>query len=122
MSRLDSTVPKDAVIGVNPFNGGPLAFAISGRRVTQYHLSPGPDADLRKIAMDITTSQRGTETCQLAEKEHVRYILDFGRFYILNFVEAQAYPAFDNVLATPGAKVELVDHQGAAKLFKVNAC
>jgi hypothetical protein len=122
MSRLDSTVPKDAVIGVNPFNGGPLAYAISGRHVTQYHISPGPDADLRKIAMDLTTSQKGAETCQLAEKEHVRYILDFGRFYILNFVEAQAYPAFDNVLATPGAKVELVDHQGAAKLYKVNAC
>ena len=122
MSRLDSTVPKDAVIGVNPFNGGTLAFAISGRHVTQYHLSPGPDADLRKIAMDLTTSQKGAETCRLAEKEHVRYILDFGRFYILNFVEAQAYPAFDNVLATPGAKVELVDHQGAAKLYKVNAC
>ena len=122
MSRLDSTVPKDAVIGVNPFNGGPLAFAISGRHVTQYHLSPGPDADLRKIAKDITTAQAGTETCKLAEKEHVRYILDFGRFYMLNFVEARAYPAFVDVLTTPGAKVELVDQQGAAKLYKIDAC
>ena len=52
----------------------------------------------------------------------MRYILDFGRFYILNFVEAQAYPAFDNVSATPGAKVELVDQQGAAKLYKIKAC
>ncbi|SFT36769.1 DUF6541 family protein [Arthrobacter sp. ov118] len=122
MSRLDATVPKDAVIGVNPFNGGTLAYAISGRHVTQYHLSPGPDEDLRKIAMDVTTSQTGAETCRLAEQEHVHYILDFGRFYILNFVEAQAYPAFDNVAATPGAKVELVDHQGAAKLYKITAC
>jgi hypothetical protein len=122
MSRLDSTVPKDAVIGVNPFNGGALAFAISGRHVTQYHLSPGPDADLRKIAMNLTTSQPGSATCQLAAKDHVRYFLDFGHFYMLNFVDAQAYPAFDNGQATPGAKVELVDQQGAAKLYKVNAC
>ena len=43
---------------------------------------------------------------------------DFGRFYILNFVEAQAYPALDNVSATPGAEVELVDQQGAAKLLQ----
>lgn len=122
MSRLDATVPKDAVIGVNPANGGSLAFAISGRHVTQYHLSPPPDADLREIAKDVTTAQPGTETCQLAKKEHVRYILDFGHVYMFNFVEAHSYPAFVDVLTRPGAKVELVDRQGAAKLFKINAC
>lgn len=122
MSRLDSTVPKDAVIGVNPFNGGALAFAISGRHVTQYHLSPDPDAELRTIAKDVTTAQPGSETCKLATKDHVRYILDFGQFYMLNFPVAGAYPAFVNVATTPGAKVELVDQQGAAKLYKIDAC
>jgi len=47
----------------NPFSGGTLAYAIS---------------------------QAGAETCRLADHEHVHYILDFGRFYVLNFVEAQA--------------------------------
>lgn len=122
MSRLGSTVPKDAVIGVNPFNGGPLAYAVSGRHVTQYHISPGPDAELRKIAKDITTAQPGSDTCQFAAKDHVDYILDFGNFYMLNFPEARAFPAFVDVMTTPGAKVELVDQQGAAKLYKVDAC
>ncbi|NUU31083.1 hypothetical protein HNO80_05700 [Arthrobacter sp. C9C5] len=122
MSRLDSTVPKDAVIGVNPFNGGALAYAVSGRHVTQYHLSPEPDAGLREIAKDITTAQPGSETCQLAAKDHVHYILDLGSFYMLNFVAARAYPSFVDVLKTPGAKVELVDQQGAAKLYKIDAC
>lgn len=122
MSRLDSTVPKDAVIGVNPFNGGALAYAVSGRHVTQYHLSPEPDAELRKIAQDIADARPGSETCQLAAKDHVRYILDLGSFYMLNFVAARAYPSFVDVLKTPGAKVELVDEQGAAKLYKIAAC
>ena len=122
MSRLGSTVPEDAVIGVNPFNGGALAYAISGRHVTQYHLAPAPDAELRKIAKDITTAQAGSETCQLAGKEQVRYILDFGRFYMLNFPEARSYPAFVDVATAEGAKVELVDQQGAAKLYRVTAC
>ncbi|WP_144671010.1 DUF6541 family protein [Arthrobacter sp. U41] len=122
MSRLGSTVPEDAVIGVNPFNGGALAYAISGRHVTQYHLAPAPDAELRKIAKDITTAQAGSETCQLAGKDQVRYILDFGRFYMLNFPEAGSYPAFVDVATAEGAKVELVDQQGAAKLYRVTAC
>ncbi len=122
MSRLDSTVPKDAVIGVNPFNGGALAYAISGRHVTQYHLSPEPDAGLREIAKDITTAQPGSETCTLASKDHVSYILDLGNFYMLNFPAARDYPAFVDVPSNPGAKVELVDQQGAARLYKIDAC
>ncbi len=41
---------------------------------------------------------------------------------MFNFVEAHSYPAFVDVLTRPGAKVELVDQQGAAKLFKIDAC
>ncbi|KRE79904.1 DUF6541 family protein [Arthrobacter sp. Soil763] len=122
MSRLDSTVPQDAVIGVNPFNGGALAYAISGRHVTQYHLTPRPSPGLREIANSITTTHPGSETCGLASKNNVRYILDFGDFYMLKVPAARAYPAFVNVPSTPGAKVQLVDQQGAAKLYKIDAC
>ena len=80
----------------------------------------GPDAELRKIAKDLTTSQTD-QTCQLAGKEHVRYILDFGHFYILNFLEARRIPR-SSTSTGAGAKVELVDNQGAAELFRVTAC
>ncbi|XAS66182.1 DUF6541 family protein [Micrococcaceae bacterium Sec5.7] len=122
MSRLDDAVPSDAVIGVNPFNGGSLAYAISGRRVTQYHLTPGPGADLKIIAKGLLSADKGSEVCRLANDEHITYILDFNSFYMLNWVEARAYPAFVNVAASPGAHVRLVDQQGAAKLYKVTGC
>ena len=41
---------------------------------------------------------------------------------MLNFPEARSYPAFVDVDTAEGAKVELVDQQGAAKLYRVTAC
>ncbi len=120
MSRLDSEIPEDAVIAVDPFNGGSLAYAISGRRVTQYHLTPGPLPALSKIASDLSTSRAGSETCKLANSENIHYILDFGSFYMLNVPAAKQYPGFVDI--KPSSTIKLIDHQGPAKLYKVIGC
>ncbi|WP_371130798.1 DUF6541 family protein [Arthrobacter sp. SDTb3-6] len=120
MQRLDKDVPADAVIGVDPFNGGSLAYAVSGRKVSQYHLTPAPSASVSLVAKDLATAAPGSATCRAAAKANIRYVLDFGSFYMLQFPQARMYPSFVNI--KDSSTLKLVDQQGAAKLYKVVGC
>lgn len=120
MKRLDDHVPADAVIGVDPFNGGSLAYAVSGRKVSQYHLNPPPSKELLDVATNIDSAAKGSETCTLADKLGIDYILDFGSFYMLDVKAAKIYPAFVEVRDENTLK--LVDQQDHAKLYKIVGC
>lgn len=120
MSRLDEDVPADAVIAVDPFNGGSLAYAISGRQVTQYHLNPAPGKDLALIAQGLDTAAAGSEICRLVTEENIHFVLDFGSFYMLDVPAAKKYPAFVEIRDSPTLK--LIDQQDHAKLYEVVGC
>ena len=120
MRRIDKEVPAGAVIAVDPFNGGSLAYAISGRKVTQYHLSPGPSASVALAAKGLATAVSGSDACNAAKKANIQYVLDFGSFYMLQFPEARMYPSFVNI--KDSSTLKLVDQQGTAKLYRVVGC
>ncbi|RAN79315.1 hypothetical protein B5P43_15505 [Bacillus sp. SRB_336] len=120
MQRLDKDVPADAVMGVDPFNGGSLAYAVSGRKVSQYHLSPGPSAPVAVAAKGLVDAVPGSKTCNAAKAANIQYVLDFGSFYMLQFPEARIYPSFVDI--KDSSRLKLVDRQGAAKLYKVVGC
>lgn len=120
MSRLDETVPADAVIAVDPFNGGSLAYAVSGRKVSEYHLSGGPKGELSIVAKDLATATAGSEVCQLANKLNIQFILDFGSFYMLDTKAAKSYPGFVEI--GPNTTLKLIDQEAQAKLYEVVAC
>ncbi|WP_367277649.1 DUF6541 family protein [uncultured Arthrobacter sp.] len=121
LERLDDEVPEDAVIAVNPWNGGSLAYAISGRAVTQYHMSSRalpPDLSVLSHRLDVATYD--SRACSIAREENVEYVLDFGHYYLLDRLEAEDYPAFDDVADAPN--LELVDREGDARLYEVTNC
>ncbi|TYC97436.1 hypothetical protein FQ377_12330 [Arthrobacter echini] len=121
LERLDDEVPEDAVIAVNPWNGGSLAYAISGRAVTQYHMSSRalpPDLSVLSHRLDVATYD--SRACSIAREENVEYVLDFGDYYLLDRLEAEDYPAFDDVADAPN--LELVDREGDARLYEVTNC
>ncbi|WP_159618087.1 DUF6541 family protein [Arthrobacter zhaoguopingii] len=121
LERVDETVPEDAVIAVNPWNGGSLAYAISGRSVTQYHMSSGAmRPELAVLAEELDDAAAGSEACTIAREERVEYVLDFGDYYLLDREEAYRYPAFDE--AAGAANLELVDSEGDARLYRVANC
>lgn len=121
LARLDQSVPQDAVIAVNPFNGGSLAYAIAGRQVTQYNLTAsGPGQDLAGLATSLAYAVPNSNVCKQAQAQNIRYILDFGPTY-LGFYEASLlYPGLVNVGSSP--YVTLVDREGAAKLYELTGC
>lgn len=121
LERLDDTVPEDAVIGVNPWNGGALAYAISGRSVTQFHMSSGPlPEDIAILAQEIDDATAASEACAVAREDRVEFVLDFGDYYLLDHPQSELYPAFDNI--TDASALELVDSEGEARLYRVSSC
>lgn len=119
LQRLDETVPDDAVVAVNPWNGSALAYAFSGVEVTQYHMG-NLSTDLSLIARELATATGNSEACAVADELGVEYVLDFGNYYLLDRPLAHSYPAFDNVERAPN--YELVDEEGDAKLYEITNC
>lgn len=120
MQRLDQIVPSDAVIAVNPFNGGSLAYAISGHKVSQYSLSSGPRGDVDLLSKAIANRASIQDVCSLSKKTGIRYILDFGPTYLRSYQAALLYPGFVNVGRRP--YVTLIDREGDAKLYEISVC
>ena len=120
LARLGSKVPKDAVIAVNPWNGGALAYAFSDRKVLEYHLGQAESKDMRTVAESLADAKTSPGVCDAVRATKVSYALDFGTQYLLNTPESKTYPGLQNLAASPA--VQLVDQQGNAKLFKVVAC
>ncbi|WP_343318012.1 DUF6541 family protein [Arthrobacter sp. TMP15] len=120
MHRLGQYVPTDAVIAVNPFNGGALAYAISGRQVSQYSLSSGPRGDVDLLSQAIANRAPIKDLCVLAEKTNIRFILDFGPTYLRSYQASLLYPGFVNIGNL--SYVTLVDREGTAKLYEISVC
>lgn len=121
LERVGQEVPADAVIAVNPWNGGALAYAISGREVTQFHMNARSTASsLPALATGLANAGVDSEACEVAREANVRFVLDFGTYYLLDRASAHRYPAFDGVQAA--SNYELVDEQGEAKLYRVSTC
>ncbi|WP_164198874.1 DUF6541 family protein [[Micrococcus luteus] ATCC 49442] len=120
INRLSRTVPAGDVIAVNPWNGGALAYALSGRNVTNYHMFTADDPDRKKIEKEIGLAHPDSDVCEIVKERRVKYILDFGNKYLANSAAANDYPGLVDV--KDSASVELVDVQGDARLLRVVSC
>lgn len=120
IKRLPKTVPEDATIAVNPWNGGSLAYALTGRKVSIYHMFSTNDPELTAINEDIGDALPGSYVCSIAKARNVDYILDFGSTYLANAAAAKGFGGVVDVKDSPSVKV--VDSQGAARLLKVVSC
>jgi hypothetical protein len=120
LDRFAEQVPEDAVIAVNPWNGGSLAYAYTGRETLVHHLFETSTPDALVIAESLDDAALSEEACEAIRDEKVSYALDFGTQYLTDSEAAQDYPGLAD-LATSEA-VELIDEEGAAKLYKVVVC
>lgn len=117
--QLPELVPEDTVIGVNPWNGGALAYAYTGIAVSQYHMDSRSDS-LRAVTATLDQAQAGDPACRAADSIGIEYVLDFGNDYLLDFEGAFKYPAFDDV--PEGSGFELVQSVGEASLYRIANC
>jgi hypothetical protein len=120
LDRLPSEVPEDAVIAVNPWNGGSLAYAFADRKVLEYFQTQRADPDLRIIAENLANAGTDPKVCLAVRKLKVTYALDFGNQYLMDHPSTRMYSGLQDLEKSRG--LQLMDSEGEAKLFKVTAC
>jgi hypothetical protein len=118
INELDSFVPADATIAVNPWTGGAVAFALADRNTTSKHTLTTYTKAVELLNDKFRDAASDPEVCAAASADNVRYVLDFGTREVHGgnhgFVGLQIpddQPGFT-----------LLARVGAAKLFEVTAC
>ena len=119
IERLPENVPEDAVIIDNPWNGGALAYALTGLEVLVPHTSGNYDPEVD----DITTGlDRGTpEACAAAQEMGAEFVLDFGREYVFPDTP-RAIPYLGISGIEESATLTEVDREGGAVLYRITGC
>lgn len=121
LSRLSTETASDALILGNPWTGTSLALALSGRDVVERHIFGTRTAD--ELYLDAHLREIDTDplVCEAIERLGVTHVLDFGSQNVFRNPAAAADRAGLNDL-TPSDRLQLVDEQGAARLYQIEGC
>lgn len=120
LERADQTLPDDAVIAGNPWNGSTLAFAFTGREVLSYHLFETQTPAVTEVAESLRDAATDADACDAVEETGVSHVLDFGTQYLVEGGGDDLFPGLEDLEDSDA--VRLVDEQGAAKLYEVVVC
>ncbi|MHA7262565.1 DUF6541 family protein [Arthrobacter sp. TMN-37] len=118
IEELDEHVPADATIAVNPWTGGAVAYALSGRDTTYKHTLSNSSDENKLIDNHLKDGLETPGVCEAADEEEVEYVLDFGVQEVHG--GNHRYPGIENL--ENDRDFELVTAQGSAKLFKFIGC
>lgn len=122
LERLDENLPNDAVLLTNPWNGGSLAYAVSGHRVPIPHAggSYAPDA----LLMAAGIADGTPESCAAADALGAHYVLDFGDRFVrtdeFTDEKTEELRRIDDMQHPPA--LDEVDREGDAVLYRVSGC
>jgi hypothetical protein len=118
LERVAADVPPGVVIAGSPWTGASLAFAISDRPVLMPHTLMYISDEMEEINDGLDEARPGGAVCRALDDLGVGYVLDFGA----QEVHPGEHPLPGLADLADSAAVELVDQQGAAKLYRVVAC
>jgi hypothetical protein len=118
IEELDSFVPADATIAVNPWTGGAMAFAIADRNTTSKHTLTTYTKATELLNDRLREASTDPAVCPAARADNVRYVLDFGTREVHG--GNHGFQGLQIPDETPG--FELLARHGEAKLFELTAC
>ncbi|QBE49416.1 DUF6541 family protein [Leucobacter triazinivorans] len=119
IERLPEHLPEDAVIINNPWNGGALAYALTGIPVLVPHT--GGNYDPRISVLTEQLGEGTPEACAITHELGAEYVLDFGSVYVFeNTPRAIPFLGITDLEDSP--VVTEVDREGDAVLYRVTGC
>ena len=118
IDRLDEIVPPGAAIAVNPWTGGALAYALTGRETTAKHILTANTAAVETLNQDLRNADSDPAVCAALKATGVRYVLDFGPNEV-HFGD-HPFPGLEHL--NNSLAVRLVLAEGGARLYEVTAC
>lgn len=119
LERMPDEVADGAVVAVDPWDGGSLAYALSGTPVSMvfpvgYH---APDAVL--LGERLHEIQADPVVCDAAARANVRYVLDFGADELWGMTGHLA--GIDRV-GDVATAAHVLDREGGALLLELEPC
>lgn len=118
LQRLPEHVSEDETVAGSPWTGTALSYAIAERLALIPHIYQEPDADIALLSQRLVDAATDSSVCAAIERTDTRWVLDFGLQEVHG--GAHSYPGFIGLDTAEG--FELVDSEGAARLFLVTAC
>ena len=118
LKRMKTTIPADAVVVSDPWNGSAFMLAISERTPFYAHLATIWDADHKYVAAHLSEIATNSTVCTVLKRNNIEWYVDMGKPFAKNDPNQKM---FRSLKVVPGA-MTLVDSQGAAKLYRITAC
>jgi len=122
IERLDDTTPDDAVLIVNPWTGGSLAYPLAGREVLERHIFSARTDDEDYVNRNLKDIDTDPEVCEAVARLGADYVLDFGSQNVFNDKASGLERTGLNDLS-PSPHLVVVDEEGDdARLFEIVGC
>ena len=121
IERLPVTTEPDAVLVVNPYQGGSLAYALADRRVTHYYMNTTPSDAGRYLAEHLRDAATDPAVCAAVQQTGAHHALVLEPFELAGTSEREpTYPGMVGLATAPG--FERIDAQGVTALYRITAC
>ena len=118
LEELDEIVPEDAVIAVNPWTGGALAYALADRETTHKHIFSTSTQAQAVIDASLKEAGETPGVCEAVEATGVDYVLDFGDREVHG--GDHPYPGLEGLDTDDDFR--LVSSVGDARLYEFVGC
>lgn len=121
IERLPQTTEPDAVLVVNPFQGGSLAYALADRRVTHYYMNTVPSAAEQYLERNLRHASTDPAVCDAVASTGSRYALVLEPYEMSG--PTRRTPSHAGLVGLDhAAGFERVDAEGQAALYRITAC
>ncbi|MGI5950338.1 MAG: DUF6541 family protein [Brooklawnia sp.] len=120
IERVPQHVPVDAVIAANPWHGGSMVYAFTGRQVTQYYMTRVPSADVELINSNLNRAAFDPAVCDAVRSVGAGFVLVLEPHVLWSVRQEPPNLGLTGLEASPG--FELLDSQGDAALYRITAC
>lgn len=117
---LPKIVPADERVATLPYNGGSLAYAITGVHTTTTLIFYTPSAEINTINTALNMASSSPEVCEALDELDVTYALDFGPAEVDGTNYGRFSSGFTNLETAPG--FTRVSSHGHAALYRIDAC
>ena len=104
--------------GREPWTGTSLVYALADRPALLPHVGGFDTAQTRVITEHLRDAEQRSGGVSAVRALNVGFVLDFGRHEVHH--KRHVLPGLENLASSDA--VQLVDEQGAAKLYKITAC
>lgn len=118
LARAVDIVPPDATVIAQPATGASLFYALEGRKVILPAISSFQSPAVRVLLDHLPEIAENPAVCSAIRELDSFYLFDFGSRQVSNL--GMPFPSSEAIANMPG--IELLDHQGDAKLYRITAC